>query len=240
MKILTRLGLSLLIVLRISVTASSDPNTAQDSYYKGIQYATSGKFEKAKAAFEKAAENSQLVSAAKNCLSIIKDVVDQKIKSDTAIHFFRGTDFINKNMIDDAITEFTLAIFINLKCANAYNSRGYAYGKKKQYDDAIKDYSKAIDINPDYVSAYNSRGNIYCEKEDYGLAIQDYTRAIHLRPEEANAYNNRGFVYIVKLQDRGMGCSDLQRACELGGCRNYELAKQKGYCQEPKEKRANE
>ncbi len=240
MKILTRLGLSLLIVLQISVTASSDPNAAQDSYYKGVEYAISGKFIKAEEAFEKAAKNPRLVSAAKNCLSIIEDVVEKKIKSDTAIHFFRGTDFINKNMIDDAITEFTLAIFINMKCAKIYNSRGYAYSKKKHYDYAIKDYSKAIDINPNYVSAYNSRGNIYSEKEDYGLAIQDYTRAIQLRPEEADAYNNRGFVYIVKLQDRRMGCPDLQRACELGGCRNFELAKQKGYCQEPKKKRANE
>jgi len=156
---------------------------------------------------------------------------DKKIKSDTAVHFFRGTDFLNRNKIDDAITEFSLAIFINLKCADAYNSRGYAYARKKKYDDAIKDYTKAIEIQPDYVSAYNNRGNMYCEKGDFNPAVEDYTRAIQLSPDNADAYNNRGFVYIVKLNDKDTGCSDLQQACSLGGCRNYKLAIQKGLCQ---------
>ncbi len=47
--------------------------------YKQEEFNTKG-IEKAKEAFEKAAENPQLVSAASNCLSIIKDVIDQKIK----------------------------------------------------------------------------------------------------------------------------------------------------------------
>ena len=74
---------------------------------------------------------------------------------------------------------------------------------------------------------------MYCEKGDFDPAVEDYTKAIHLSPDNADAYNNRGFVYIVKLNDRKAGCSDLRKACSLGGCRNYKLAIQKGLCQKP-------
>jgi tetratricopeptide (TPR) repeat protein len=244
MKKISRFVFPFFFILQMTVASYSEPNSTTNikkaSYYAGLEYAIHGKFKKAKNEFEKAEKNPGFTVAAANCLSVIKRMEDKKIKSDTAVHFFRGTDFLNKNKIDDAITEFSLAIFINLKCANAYNSRGYAYARKKQYDDAIKDYSKAIEIQPDYVSAYNNRGNIYCEEGDYGPAVEDYTNAIKLSPENADAYNNRGFVYIVKLKDREAGCADLERACSLGGCRNYKLAIQKGYCQKSGGEKADE
>ena len=248
MKKIVRFIFSLFLVLQITVTSYSEPNptpgvtknVTNASYYSGLEYAIHGKFQKAKEAFEKAQKTTRFATAAGNCLSVIQRMDDKKIKSDTAVHFFRGTDYLNKNRIDDAITEFSLAIFINLKCADAYNSRGYAYARKKQYDDAIKDYSKAIEIQPDYVSAYNNRGNIYCEKGDFDPAVEDYTKAIQLSPDNADAYNNRGFVYIVKLNEREAGCSDLQKACKLGGCRNYKLAIKKGLCQKPEGVTTNE
>lgn len=248
MKKILRFILSLFLVLQITATSYSEPNATpgatntieKANYYTGLEYAVHGKFQKAKEEFEKAQKTTNYATAAGNCLSVIKRMDDKKIKSDTAIHFFRGTDYLNKNRIDDAITEFSLAIFINLKCADAYNSRGYAYARKKQYDDAIKDYTKAIEIQPDYVSAYNNRGNMYCEKGDFGPAVEDYTKAIQLSPDNADAYNNRGFVYIVKLNERESGCSDLRQACNLGGCRNYKLAIQKGLCQKPEGTTTNE
>jgi Flp pilus assembly protein TadD len=208
-------------------------NAEQTGYYNGLAYAIRGKFQNAKREFEIAESDPRFASAAANCLAVIESMEEKKIKNDTAVHFFRGTDFLNKNRIDDAITEFSLAIFINLKCADAYNSRGYAYAIKKEYDNALKDYSRAIDFQPDNVSVYNNRGNIYCEKGEFDLALADYTKAIRLDPENADAYNNRGFVYIIKLHEREAGCKDLEKACSLGGCRNYKLAIQKGLCEGP-------
>lgn len=232
MKILIQIGLSAVLFLKFTLIASAEADTAQHHYQKGIEYAMSGQFENAAAAFRQARENPRFESAAGSCLSVIGDALDRKIKSDTAVHFFKGTDFINKNRINDAITEFTLAIFINLKCADAYNSRGYAYGRVGKYAEALNDYSKAIDINPDFVDAYNGRGNIYCKTGEYNRAIEDYTTAIRIRPKHADAYNNRGFVYLVKLKEAEKGCADLDHACRLGGCHNYQIAKQKGFCRE--------
>ncbi|UCH19601.1 MAG: tetratricopeptide repeat protein, partial [Deltaproteobacteria bacterium] len=104
--------------------------------------------------------------------------------------------------------------------------------KKGQYDKAISDCKKAIEINPRFVLAYNNRGFAYSEgKGQYDKAISDFDKAIEINPRFAPAYNNRGFVYMVRLENKKKACSDWKRACELGMCKNYVLAKRKGYCQ---------
>ncbi|MCP4259950.1 MAG: tetratricopeptide repeat protein [Planctomycetes bacterium] len=57
-----------------------------------------------------------------------------------------------------------------------------------------------------------------------------FNKTIELNPKDATAYNNRGFVYLLKLGNKVKGCADLKKACEIGNCRNYNLARQKGYC----------
>ena len=61
-------------------------------------------------------------------------------------------------------------------------------------------------------------------------AIKDYTKAIELNPELAEAYDARGFVYFDKLGDKNRGCTDWKKACDLGVCENYNLAKRNGDC----------
>ena len=47
-----------------------------------------------------------------------------------------------------AIADYTEAIRLNPKFAEAYCKRGYAYGNKGVYDKAIADCTKAIRLNP--------------------------------------------------------------------------------------------
>jgi hypothetical protein len=35
---------------------------------------------------------------------------------------------------------------------------------------------------------------------------------------------------MVKKENKTNACYDWKRACELGMCKNYETAKEKGYC----------
>ena len=49
---------------------------------------------------------------------------------------------------DKAIADFTEAIRLNPKDAEAYYSRGGAYGEKGDYDKAIADFTEAIRLNP--------------------------------------------------------------------------------------------
>jgi hypothetical protein len=110
----------------------------------------------------------------------------------------------------------------------AYNNRGNANAELGQYQQAIEDYSKAISLRPDSLSYYD-RGRAYYKLSNYQIAIEDYSEAIHLRPDYADAFNNRGIAYLT-LGNKKQGCSDAQKACELGKCKFLEIAKGQNYC----------
>ena len=137
----------------------------------------------------------------------------------------------DKGDYDRAISDFSKAIEINPRNADAYVNRANAYTQGKgQYDLAIADYTKAIEIAPRLAMAYYNRGISYEGKGEYDQAVADFSKAIELDPTNAEPYSNRGVVYMVKLGNRKKACSDWKRACELGDCRNYNLAKGRGDC----------
>jgi len=111
----------------------------------------------------------------------------------------KGINFGNNDQVDMAIAQFTKAIEINPKFANAYFNRGKAYAIKGSYDKAILDYTKAIEFNPGYASAYNKRCNANIQIGNNDQAISDCTKAIKLNPRLAYfSYNNRGHAYQNK------------------------------------------
>jgi Flp pilus assembly protein TadD len=75
-----------------------------------------------------------------------------------------------------------------------------------------------------------NQGASFVEKGQYDRAIAYINKAIALNQRDADTYKNRGFTYMVKLGNKNKACSDWKRACELGSCKNYELAKRKGDC----------
>ena len=230
MKIFRVVGLLILMVLFFSSVVTYAQNLADESYDKGIEYATQGKFKEAKEEFEKALKADQFYTSAEQNLKVTKDVIEQKIKRETAVYLFKGTSYYNKDQYGQAISDYTKAIEINPRYAVAYSNRGRAYDKKGQYDQAIKDFTKAIEVNPRFAGAYYNRGLAYKHKNQYDQAIIDYTKAIKVNPRFARAYSNRGVVYFLKLGDKNRGCTDFKQACELGNCKNYNITKRNGDC----------
>jgi tetratricopeptide (TPR) repeat protein len=138
-------------------------------------------------------------------------------------HFITGFNkfFDSNNEIDDinqTIKEFSTAIKINPKYANAYLMRANAYSKlynpmyryyrtSKENKDllllAIKDCDRAIVINPNFAWAYITRGKIRYDLNEYTLTagnsnpndyfsftgdINDYKKAIAIDPKFMMAY----------------------------------------------------
>jgi tetratricopeptide (TPR) repeat protein len=164
MKVLARLGISVLMILVLTIGVSYGQRPGKEFYDKGVEYATQGNFKEAKVAFEKALKADPFFSCAKICLKTIEDVIGQKIESDTAIHLFKGVAYGNKGMIDEKITEYSKAVKTNPRYANAYNIRGIAYYRQGQYARAIQDYNRAIETNPRHAHAYLNRGFLYLNK----------------------------------------------------------------------------
>ena len=119
--------------------------------------------------------------------------------------FESGVSAFQKGDLDKAIADFTEAIRLDPKYAQAYYNRGYAYWKG-DFDKAIADFTEAIRLDPKYAKAYCSRGICLQDKGDYDKAIADYTEAIRLDPKYAKAYYNRGMAYVAEGRIRQGHC----------------------------------
>lgn len=205
--------------------------SGEDAFQGGVKFAIEGKFEEAREEFKKVPFLSDLNESAKRSLEIIEAVTTQKIKKETAVYLFKSTSYAMKKMVDESINELTKAINNDPDYAELYLDRGTAYTAKGQFKQAISDYTKAIEVDHNWVEAYTSRGTAYLSEGLYKEAISDFTKAIEINPKDANLYNTRGVIYMMKLGDKKNACSDFKQGCELGECRNYNIAKKDGDCQ---------
>lgn len=128
-----------------------------------------------------------------------------------------------------AIEYLNDAIKLKPDYAEAFNNRGIAYFDLGQYERAIEDYSESIRIKPDEGSAYHNRGNAYHKLGQYERALEDFNEAIRLRPQLTAAYLGRGMNYY-KTGNKELYCQDMKKACELGSCKEEEIAKSREGC----------
>ena len=130
--------------------------------------------------------------------------------------------------------------------------KGVDYAAQGKFEEAKEEFGKVSKADPLYESAQEDlkviedvidkkiksktaihlyKGVTYVHKRQYDEAISDYTKAIEINPRYVDAYDNRGFIYMVRLEDKKKACADWKRACELGSCRNYEIARRSGDCE---------
>ena len=131
-----------------------------------------------------------------------------------AIYYNRGYPYADLGQYTKAISDYTKAIELNPKYAEAYSNRGAAYAKLGRHTQAISDYTKAIELNPKYAGAYSNRGVAYDDLGQHTKAISDYTKAIELNPKYAEAYSSRGAAY-TDLGQHTQAISDCTKAIEL-------------------------
>ena len=187
------------MILLLSIGFCYAQNMAGKSTAKGVDYAAQGKFKEASEEFARALKIDPSFGPAQRASKIMTDLSDQKIESQTAVHYFKGISYAIKGQFDRAISHYNQAIAINPRFVSAYTSRGVAYAQSGgQYDQAISDFSKAIEISPQFEKAYKDRGFAYYKKGLYDQAISDYGKAIKINPRFAEAYFNRAVAYYSK------------------------------------------
>jgi tetratricopeptide (TPR) repeat protein len=133
----------------------------------------------------------------------------------TAEALKRGIQLREKGDFDGAIREYTEAIRLNPKYAEAYCMRGIAYKNKGDLDKAIADQTEAIRLKPKYAEAYCLRGVAHKEKGNIDKAIGDLSEAIRLDPNDADAYHNRGWAHSKK-GDKAKAEADFSQAKKFG------------------------
>jgi tetratricopeptide (TPR) repeat protein len=137
-------------------------------------------------------------------------------------HMASGGAYYEDDDFDSAIAEFTKAIKLDRKNAEAYWSRGLAY-----YDNdddngrVIADVSEAVRLAPDntdyrdgLVSLYTELGDASYDDGDYDTAIAYFTEAIKTAPDDDYAYFSRGIAFTWK-DDFNSAIADLSEAVRL-------------------------
>ena len=86
---------------------------------------------------------------------------------DDAKNFFTSAEVkFSNNDYKGAITDYTKAIELNPKFAEAYNSRAAAKFSAGEKQGSLDDYTKSIGINPKSAETYSNRGNVKSEMGD--------------------------------------------------------------------------
>ena len=106
------------------------------------------------------------------------------------VPYNNGITYFNKGYYNHAITNFSEAIRIDPKFADAYVGRGNAYLYKKEYDAAMEDYNKALQLAPDNAGAYAGRGNAHRINGDIAQATADWEAALKIDPDNKEARKN--------------------------------------------------
>ena len=96
-------------------------------------------------------------------------------------HVDAGRSYYAQKQWDMVIAEYTKAIELRPKLAEAYWGRGLAYYYKEDYDKAIVEYTAAIEADPNYARAYYQRAIAYLQKGDYDKAQPDFDKAVELQ-----------------------------------------------------------
>jgi Tfp pilus assembly protein PilF len=130
----------------------------------------------------------------------------------------RGYSYAGKNMIQQAIADYTQAIALGSKSKEPYSpyyNRGLAYLSSMQFDKAVKDFDKGLELAPykDPLYMYY-RGFAYMALDNDDKAVENFSAALDQQFNTPNCFLYRGQIYLKKGQiDKAI--ADLSKAISL-------------------------
>lgn len=112
-----------------------------------------------------------------------------------------GIVFYQKNLYEEAITEFKTATEIDPDFADAHKNLGFLYLKNKQYNEAYKALKIGLGKQPNYPDLHNILGCVFLEQKKYIDAISEFNIALKIFPNYAEAHFNLSLGYLKSIVD---------------------------------------
>jgi protein O-mannosyl-transferase len=135
------------------------------------------------------------VAVWKNSGTLWTDVIARYPRCHTAYNN-RGYYYVNENLLDNAMPDFTKSLEILPTFVDALNNRGSLYRLQNFPRQAIPDYNKALSIDPNHIKALCGRGNAYTTLGVLDSALLDFNKAYQINPSVAIALGDRGAVFF--------------------------------------------
>ncbi|HEX3484039.1 MAG TPA: tetratricopeptide repeat protein, partial [Micropepsaceae bacterium] len=102
----------------------------------------------------------------------------ENVSDFSSIYNNRGSGYAAKGQLDQAILDYSQAIYLNSNFALAYSNRGAAYEALGRIELALQDYDKAIALAPDFRVAYNNRCYALAELGHPEEGLKDCDKAV--------------------------------------------------------------
>ncbi len=134
----------------------------------------------------------------KNSIVFWNYVLEKEPIRNTIPYVNLGLAYENKELLDQAIEQYDMALKIDPYDVDAHNDLGLTYEKKGAIDRAIEQYQLAMKSDPQYVPAHFNLGTAYEVKSLLDQAIEQYEIAAKLSPYYVDAHNSLGTVYVKK------------------------------------------
>jgi tetratricopeptide (TPR) repeat protein len=180
--------------------AEGNRQLAKDEFHKGVTFAYEGDFANAIVHFETAVQADKYYEPAQGGLSIVRQVVKDKIGKDAAISVFKANRLMDEKKFSAAIAEYQKAIALNPKWSVPYTNLGIALLGQNKESEAVEWFKKALDISPD-PEAHSNMGLYWVNLGQLNKAIEEFQKCIDLNPRprvQSTCLCNMGLAYEQK------------------------------------------
>ena len=111
-------------------------------------------------------------------------------------------------------------------CRNAMGDALLQLGRSQE---ALEEQTLAIKAEPHFARAFHSRGAAAMALGHLSSAVADFSEAIRLSPQTATYHQSRGMAWRLLGESKAM-CNDLQQACILGKCKEFQIVIENFHC----------
>ena len=191
-------------------------SSAEEAFFKGINYVRDDDYETALPCFEKAIEidstykdayffagycNNELgysdLEKYKRAIEYFNETIERDAKNDDAWNN-KGYAMLKLGRDNESIVLFDVALGLDPLNDLAWSNKGFALYNMSKYDESLGCLDKSLEINPFNARAWDNKGMVVADLGKVKESLNYFNQSIEVDESYAPAWNNMGFA-LFKL-----------------------------------------
>ena len=171
-------------------------NKAKDEAYRKAK-AFSGKASEKERLYIEAYYARTFEGSPEKKFRILKQIAN-KYPKEKRVHYFLGDYFRNRNLLNEALQEFNLALELDPDYGIAIMRLAYIYSDLEDYEKALEYFRRYASILPGDADPISSIGDLYFQMGRLDDALAKYKEAIEVKPNFYISYLRIAYLYALK------------------------------------------